>query len=848
MISVLYRASFGYLWRHPWQLALALLGICVGVAVIVAVDLVNVSARRAFALSMDTINGATTHQIVAGPHGVDEALYTRLRVEAGMRNIAPIVEGYAQIGNTTLRVLGVDIFAEREFRTYTIPDSGVEDHETYRRLLTDPGAFLMSPRTAASLGLAKGTELQISVAGKAFPAVLVGLLESPERAAPGLDGLVIVDIAVAQNWLDKLGWLTRIDVRLPEAESREAVADELRRILPAEAQLLSAAGRTRAVAQMTNAFMTNLTAMSLLALLVGIFLIYNSMGFAVLQRRRLIGVLRALGATRRQIFLLILNEGLLLGLIGAILGVLFGIVLGEQLLNLVSRSINDHYFIVTVTNLAFSPSSALKGLLAGLGATLFAAAIPAMEAARYVPKLALARSVLEHRARTLVPYVAFTGVVMIMLAFGVLTLSGNDLVSGFTALFLLVFGITLCIPIAVPLSARFAVPIAARFGGPIGRLAISGVAAALSRTGVAIAALAVAVSATIGVSVMVESFRDSVSDWLNNTLRSDIYVAAPGVSVDRPGGQINAALITDLLQVPGIADYSASRRVWMESEGRRTRIMAVSMAPGSYAGVRLLAGDPDEVWSAFDANDAVIVSDPYAYRYGLNPGDILTLNTANGEHAFPVAGIYQNYDTNQATILMNRSTYVAHWRDTQIDSLGLYLTPEANLEDVLQQMRQISAGRQALLIRSNREIRALSMDIFDRTFVITDILYWLAVGVAFIGILSAMLAVQLEGARDLAILRAVGMTPGQLSGLVSMQTGFMGLLSGLIAIPLGLVMAWVLIDVINRRAFGWQMDITVSPGILLSALALSVGAAVLAGIYPAWRAANTPPAAAMREE
>jgi putative ABC transport system permease protein len=848
VISVLYRASFGYLWRHPWQLVLALLGICVGVAVIVAVDLVNVSARRAFALSMDTINGATTHQIVAGPHGVDEALYTQLRVEAGMRNIAPIVEGYAQIGNTTLRVLGVDIFAEREFRTYTIPDSVVEDHETYRRLLTDPGAFLMSPRTAASLGLAKGTELRISIAGMDFPAVLVGLLESSERAAPGLDGLVIVDIAVAQNWLDKLGWLTRIDVRLPEAESREAVADELRRILPAEAQLLSAAGRTRAVAQMTNAFMTNLTAMSLLALLVGIFLIYNSMGFAVLQRRRLIGVLRALGTTRRQIFFLILNEGLLLGLIGAILGVMFGIVLGEQLLNLVSRSINDHYFVVTVTDLAFSPSSAVKGLLAGLGATLFAAAIPAMEAARYVPKLALARSVLEHRARTLVPYVAFTGVAMIMLAFGVLTLSGSDLVSGFTALFLLVFGITLCIPIAVPLSARFAVPIAARFGGPIGRLAISGVAAALSRTGVAIAALAVAVSATIGVSVMVESFRDSVSDWLNNTLRSDIYVAAPGVSVDRPGGQINAALIADLLQVPGVADYSASRRVWMESEGRRTRIMAVSMAPESYAGVRLLAGDPDEVWPAFDANGAVIVSDPYAYRYGLNPGDILTLNTANGEQAFPVAGIYQNYDTNQATILMNRSTYVAHWRDTQIDSLGLYLTAEANLEDVLQQMRQISAGRQALLIRSNREIRALSMDIFDRTFVITDILYWLAVGVAFIGILSAMLAMQLEGARDMAILRAVGMTPGQLSGLVSMQTGFMGLLSGLTAIPLGLVMAWVLIDVINRRAFGWQMDITVSPGILLSALALSVGAAVLAGIYPAWRAASTPPAAAMREE
>ena len=185
MIPVLYRASFGYLLRHPWQLALALVGICIGVAVIVAVDLANESARRAFALTMDTINGEATHQIVAGPRGVGEALYTRLRVEAGMRNIAPVVEGYAQIGNTTLRVFGVDIFAEREFRAYAVPDSIVEADETYRQLLTDPGAFLMSARTATSLGLAKGTELNISVAGQGFPAVLVGLLDRSGRHVAG---------------------------------------------------------------------------------------------------------------------------------------------------------------------------------------------------------------------------------------------------------------------------------------------------------------------------------------------------------------------------------------------------------------------------------------------------------------------------------------------------------------------------------------------------------------------------------------------------------------------------------------------------------------------------------------
>lgn len=848
MTPVLFRASSGYLLRHPWQLALALLGICVGVAVIVAVDLANASARRAFALSMDSITGEATHQIIAGPVGVDETLYTRLRVEAGMRNIAPVVEGYAQIGNATLRVLGVDIFAERDFRTYTFTGSVLANDKTYRRLLTEPGALLMSARTASSLGLTTGNELQVSVGGRFFPAVLVGLLEGTDTSAAGLDDLIIVDIAVAQIWLNEIGRLTRIDVRFPEAGEGDAVVNEMRSWLPAEAQLLSAAGRTRSVAEMTNAFMTNLVAMSLLALLVGIFLIHNSVGFMVLQRRGLIGILRALGVTRRQIFQLILSEGLLLGTIGAILGVMLGIVIGERLLTLVSRAINDHYFIVTVTELALSPYSVLKGLAAGLGATIVAAALPAIEATRYAPKLALARSVLEQRTRTLAPYAAAAGVVMIMLAYIVLEFSGDSLISGFAALFLLVFGIALGVPIAIRASARFAVPIAARLGGPVARLAVAGIVAALSRTGVAIVALAVAVSAAIGVSVMVESLRDSVITWLDNTLRADIYIAAPGVAADRPGGQLDAALVADILQVPGVIDHSASRSVWIESENRRTQIIAVSMASETYASVRLLAGDPGEVWSAFDASDAVILSDPYAYRYGLNTGDILTLDTVSGEHAFPVAGIYQNYDTNQADVLMNRSTYVTHWRDTQIGSLGLYLAPDANLENVLQQLRQITAGRQALLIRSNRDIRVRSMEIFDRTFVITDVLYWLAVGVAFIGILGAMLALQMECARDLAILRALGMTPGQLGGLVSVQTGFMGLLSGLAAIPLGLVMAWILIAVINRRAFGWAIDITVSPGILVSGVFLSIGAALLAGFYPAWRVASAPPAAAMREE
>jgi putative ABC transport system permease protein len=197
---------------------------------------------------------------------------------------------------------------------------------------------------------------------------------------------------------------------------------------------------------------------------------------------------------------------------------------------------------------------------------------------------------------------------------------------------------------------------------------------------------------------------------------------------------------------------------------------------------------------------------------------------------------------------MSRNTYDSFWDDPRVDSIGLFLSPGTNVQHLIQQLETTSMGRQRIVLRSNSEIRELSLQVFDRTFVITDVLYWLATGVALIGILGAMLALQLERARELAVLRALGMTRAQLGAMVTTQTAAIGLLSGLAAVPLGLVMAWVLIEVINRRAFGWQMDIQVSWQVLIAAILFSVGAALLAGIYPAWRAASSQPALAMREE
>jgi putative ABC transport system permease protein len=538
---------------------------------------------------------------------------------------------------------------------------------------------------------------------------------------------------------------------------------------------------------------------------------------------------------------MILVEAGLVGLVAAGLGVVFGIVLGEQLIDLVSRTINDLYFRVTVTSISVEPFSIVKGLVAGVGAALVAAVIPAIEATSYTPRLALARSTLERRARHALPALAFTGLAAVLVAAVLVLVSGNNLVAGLTAIFLLILGFALFVPLFVSVAAKLTAPIANTIGGTPARMAVAGIASGLSRTGVAIVALAVAVSATIGVSVMVDSFRGSVGTWLEQTLQADVYAG-----VQR--GTLDPTLAEDIRHIDGVEAMSTSRRAWIEDANGRTRLRAIKMAPGSYAGTEILDANPDEAWPAWESSDAVLVSESYAFRSGVGAGDVITLATDNGPRDFTVAATFQSYDVNASAVMISRATYARHFNDDGIDSVGLYLADGVSADSVIARVQTLAAGRQTVRAASNAGIREESLAIFDRTFVITDVLYWLALGVAFIGILSAMLALQLERAREFATLRALGMTPAQVGGMITAQTGVIGLLSGLAAIPLGVVMAWVLIKVINRRAFGWQIDMAIAADILLVSVAFAIGAALLAGLYPAFRAGQCQPAIAMREE
>jgi putative ABC transport system permease protein len=829
--------------------------VALGVAVVVSIDLAVQSSRRAFRISSEAVAGRATHRLEAGPAGLDEALFTRIRVETGA-TAAPVVEGFASspaVPGRALRVLGIDPFSEGPFRPWLAGGGPGVDPSA---LLTSPGAVLLSEGTAADADVTVGDSIPLVVAGRRWLLPVGGVLRPEgELSRQGLRDLVVTDVSWAQEILDRVGRLSRIELRVEDGAAGQATLAGVTEALPEGVALRAAGTRTATMEEMIRAFDLNLTALSLLALVFGGFLIYNTLTFSVVQRRETLGTVRALGVTRREVLGLVLGEAAVVGALGSALGLGLGVVLGRGMVRLGTRTINDLYFVVSVGDVSVPPSVLAKGALLGVGATLVAAAIPAREAASAPPRAALTRSVVEERWRRLVPRTAVAGVVLLAVGSAALILV-QDLLVSFGALFAILLGMALLTPATTVVLMALVRPVADRFGGILATMATRGVVTTLSRTAPAIAALTVAVSVTVGLGIMIASFRTTLGRWLERTLQADVYVSLPSPVASRADGTLDPEVVRLLTTAPGVSGASTYRGVHLDTRYGATRVVALDLDPRGERSFDFAEGTAAAAFRAFRGDGAVLVSEPFAYRHGLRRGSEVVLPTPSGEHPFPVAAVFYDYGSDQGVVMMSRETYDRHWEDRGVTSLGLFLAEgvavETAVDELEDRVASVRAGPArappAVVIRSNRALREASLEVFDRTFAITGVLRALAFVVAFIGVLSALMALQLERVRELGVLRANGMTPGQVWKLVTAQTGLMGATSGLLAVPAGLVLAVVMIQVVNKRSFGWTLRMDVGADVLVQAVGLALVGALLAGVYPAWRMSRTRPSEALRSE
>jgi len=854
MNTPLTKISIHYIRNHILQSILLVLGVSLGVAVVIAVDLANQSASYSFRISSESITGKATHRILGGASGFNEDLYSRLKTELGILRAAPVVTDYVNVvefKNRPMQLMGIDPFAEKYFRSYF--DSS--DQDKFLDILTDflsePNSVLISEDVSRRYTLQLGSQLTLLYGNRSERVRIVGFLQANnEVSLEALNGLIVADISSAQNILNKVGRLDHIDLIIDEKISNvKDTPKTLQEYLPPGVRIERPETRNSAIEDMTNAFELNLFALSLLAIFVGVLLIYNIVSYSVLQRRSIIGTLRSLGVTNRQIINMIMIETMFLGGVGVIIGLVIGIFLGYGMLYLVFQTITDLYFTLTVQEFYISKMSLLKGSVIGLIACAFGALVPSLEAIRIPPIGALQRSALEQQLVRYIPAISLAGLFILTIGLTTLLLPIRIIEINLASIFVVLTGSVLLVPILARTFMSLLVPFSSRILGVLGRIAIRSIVRTLSRTGIAIAALMVAVSVMVSVDIMIGSFRFTLIDWLDKTVTADIFITPTTTNVSSKDGFDNS-LVEIVRNIPGVQKVAAARSIQIDTKQYGLiNLVAVTEDIAINRRFSWIHGEDKKLWQKIE-DGHVLISEPFAYhnRISSSPGNIIDIPTDKGYREFEVIGIYNDYSSEIGAVIIADSIYRKYWDDNQISSIAVYNSDGSDLNGVIGNIQENLSTDHRLNVISNQGLKSSALKVFDRTFTVTNVLKLLAITVAFIGIFSSLMSLQLERSREIGVMRAIGFTATQIRRMILIETGMIGFCAGILALPLGLVLSLILVYVINLHSFGWTLDYLLRPEYFLKPLAVALIAGMSASIYPAFRFSTTKIASAIRQE
>ncbi|MCU0344162.1 MAG: FtsX-like permease family protein [Ignavibacterium sp.] len=844
-MNSLTKSSLRYLIKHPWQFGLSILGIAMGVAIVLSIDIANHSSAKAFDLSMNAVAGKATHQIIGTSEGIPDSFYTYLRIEKGYKNIAPVIESYVSLIDTNKKVfklLGVDFFAERPFRDY-LSGAGVSIDGELKDFLTKPGSIILSQESLSGLDKSIGETIAVLINGTERNLFIAGLITEDEQNKSALENLFIADIATAQELTNKIRTIDYLDIIIGSEDEETKISS----LLPDGFALQKSGSRSQTAEQMLEAFNINLTSLSLLALIVGLFLIYNTMTFSVVQRKVLIGTLRSIGVTSNEISRIILREALIIGIIGTFFGFTLAFFISKFLIVFISQTINDLYYVVSVREIYISPMIIIKGASLGIIATILSAIKPAKEASMVHPRSAMIRSEQESSLLKKVPAMSIAGIIFIIVGALILYIPSKNIWLSYFGILPIIIGFALSTPVIIIIVEKIFSQVYKRLFGITGKMASRSIIQNISRTYIAIAALALAIAATVGVGTMISSFRSTVINWLEARLNADVFISAPSLISRRNDAVLSEDILTKIKSLDGVKDINFYREIELFQEGKRYHLIATGLSKRSYSGFQFKEGNPDKVWSQFE-NGEIFLSEPFAYKYDLGVGSVLNLKTDFGMKDFKVAGIYYDYASDQGLITINYDHFKKYWKTEGVSGISIFIDDGSSINTVKEKIQSLETNGQQLVVRTYRFLRDSSIEIFDRTFLIAKVLQILSVIVAFIGILSSLMSLQLERKRELGILRANGLLPSQLFKIVNLQTLLMGFTAGVLALPLGNILAAILVYIINKRSFGWTMQFDILPSIMIEAMIVSLAAALLAGIYPGYKMSKTSPANALREE
>lgn len=820
--------------RDLLRTALTILAVALGVGVVIAIDLAGDAATGSFRSSLETLVGKTDLEIVANA-GVEERWIARLAALPVNAKFAPVIETQGVIEDVgAVTVYGVDFIGQAgKGRPHSLAPQDLDR------------AVIVSSALAKRIGVHEGSQLSLALNDKARALRVAALADARDAE------FVLLDIATAQQALNQYGKLDRIEVVVSPGEDFTRVEQEIRGVLPASYRIEKPGTRSDENQRMLRAFRWNLRVLSYISLVVGAFLIYNTISVSVVRRRPEIGVLRALGASRRWVFWLFLGEALLFGVAGSLAGIALGRVMAEGAVGLIADTVNSLYVSSRPAAIAVGIPTVVTAMIAGTAVAFASALAPAREAMEVTPVEAMSRGVHEHHARTHARRNLAWAVLIALIAWPVSQagpVNGNP-IAGYAATLLAIAAMALAAPAVITGMAAVTHTAARTLFGPEGLLAVRGLAASLARSSVIVAALSTAIAMMASVGIMVGSFRETVIVWLDTQLRADLYVRPAGRTGagEHPALPAEAAALS--ATIPGVEAVDVFRAMEIEYQGQRASLGAGDSAiVRRYGRLRFLPGeDRDAILESLPNADRVIVSEPFANKHGVRVGNILDLPLGDRTVLVTVAGIYYDYSSERGWVIFDRSTLLKYLPNQPATNLAIYVRKDADPTEV---RHAVAAGLSMykVVVAPNRVLRQNAVAVFDRTFAITYALEGVAIVVAMLGAANSLLAMVLDRRREFGMLRYLGAAPAQVRRMILLEAGFLGVAANVLGLALGFVLSLVLIYVINKQSFGWTIQFHTPVALLASASALILAATVVAGIFPARAAARLNPIEVIHEE
>ena len=672
----------------------------------------------------------------------------------------------------------------------------------------------------------------------------------PNSAQIGTDA-ILMDIGAAQLATGKSGHVDRILIKAPDANTFELWQSKLQQALPAGVLLNAQGTETAANRRMLAAFRWNLQMLSGIALLVGAFLIYNAVSVSVVRRRADIGTMRALGASRAAVMVAFLFEAALFGIVGSLAALPLGRMLAAGAVGMLSTTVNALYVSSSPGAMALSVGSVILALVAGIGVALASAFAPGREASMVPPTEAMARGRREFEVRVDRKRDALIGLVLGVsgsLAALAPPIGGKPLL-GYVSALLFVASAALAAPLVVYRGTSAGSIELRRLLGVEALLASRSLGGSLRRTSVLVAALATAFAMMTSVGIMVGSFRQTVLTWLDSELPADLYLAPAGAM----GGDLHPTIAPEVADriaaTPGVESVSRLRAYEIQYQGLPASLAGASQGRNApRQNLTFLSRRPSaDILRELAAGDNAVVSEPFANKHHVKPGDAITLPLGEQRVTFRVIAIFYDYGHEAGYIVLDWGTLQQYLPDSAPTNLAVYLAPGADLERTRAAIQKAIANK-SLMMLSNGEIRKQAMQVFDQTFAITYAVEAISIIVAIGGVAGALISIVIDRKREFGVLRYVGGTSAQIRKLILVEAGLIGILANVLGLVLGYVLSLVLVYVINKQSFGWTIQFHWPVAVLLGSLSIVYVATVLAGLFPARLAVRLDPMEVMHEE